>query len=111
MISSRSYSNIKLLFSGAAIGTLYGVTVRFIYGLRHINGFLAVMSVDFLLVMQFVGGFLSVYFVERRQKQSVAVWLLVPWLTVLGGSVAMILALLEGWICIIMYLPVGVILS
>ena len=111
MISRRSQIKIKLLFSGAAIGTIYGIVVRVLYGLHVIDTYLAVMSLAFLLVMPFVGGFLSVYFVERHQKQSVAVWLLLPWLTVLGGAVAMILSLLEGWICIIMYVPIGLILS
>jgi hypothetical protein len=107
----RSYSNVKLLLFGAAAGTVYGIFVRLSFGSHPINQFVGVMSVTFLFVMPLVCGFLAVYFAEIRQQQSVVVWLLVPWLTVVGGCGAMILFLIEGWICIIMYLPVGLAFS
>src|ERR1043166_8326074 len=108
---SRSYSNVKLLLFGAAVGALYGILIRFAFGSRVINQFVGVMSLAFLFVMPFVCGFIAVYFAEIRKQQSVVVWLLVPWLTILGGCAVMLLFLLEGWICIIMYLPVGLAFS
>ena len=108
---SRSYSNVKLLLFGAAVGALYGILIRFAFGSRVINQFVGVMSLAFLFVMPFVCGFIAVYFAEIRKQQSVVVWLLVPWLTILGGCAVMLLFVIEGWICIIMYLPVGLVFS
>ena len=108
---TRSYSNVKLLLFGTGVGALYGIFIRLAFGSHSLNQFVGVMSVAFLFVMPFVCGFLAVYSAEIHQQQSVAVWLLVPWLTVLGGCAVMILFLIEGWICIIMYLPVGLAFS
>src|SRR4051812_39324724 len=107
----RTYSNIQWLLFGAATGIVYGIFTRLAFGVRPLNQIAGVMSVAFVFVMPFVSGFLSVYFAELRQKQSVAVWLLVPWLTVVGGCAAMLAFLIEGWICIVMYLPVGLAFS
>ena len=107
----RSYSNVKLLLFGAIAGVAYGIFVRMAFGIHPINQFVGVMSLAFLFVMQLVSGFLSVYFAELREKQSVVVWLLVPWLTVAGGCAAMLAFVIEGWICIVMYLPVGLAFS
>lgn len=108
---SQSYSNVKLLLLGAGVGSLYGIFTRLAFGSRPINQFVGVMSVAFLFLIPFVCGFLAVYFAEIRQSQSIVVWLLVPWLTVLGSCAVMLLFVIEGWICIIMYLPVGLAFS
>jgi hypothetical protein len=107
---TRFTSNLILIASGAAVGTFYGILVR-LASTPRLGGLLAVMSLGFIFALPFAGGFLSVYFVERRQQQSLVVWFLVPWLTVLSGCGAMVFFLLEGWICIVMYLPVGLTLS
>ncbi len=108
---NRSYSNVKLLLLGAAAGIGYGIFIRLAFGTRAVNQFVGVMSLAFLFVMPFVCGFIAVYFAEIRQPQSVVVWLLVPWITIAGGCAAMLAFLIEGWICIVMYLPVGLVLS
>ena len=107
---SRFTSNLILIACGAVVGTLYGILARLMFSARS-GGLLGVMTLGFIFALPFAGGFLSVYFVERRQQQSLVVWFLVPWLTVLGGCSAMVLFLLEGWICIVMYLPVGLTFS
>jgi hypothetical protein len=104
--------NIKALALGALGGTVYGIVIRLAFrGNDKLNESLVVMSMAFLFVMPFVCGFLSIYFAEIRQKQSVAIWLLIPWFTVLGGSVVMLAFAIEGWICILMYFPVGLVFS
>jgi hypothetical protein len=117
---SKPYSNVKLLIFGAIAGTLYGICVRlaalFTAGALFNNSIVnnpifSVMSVAFLFVMPFVSGFLSVYFAEVRQRQSWVVWLLLPWITVLGGCAAMFVFLMEGLICILMSLPIGLLFS
>jgi len=107
----RSFSNLKVLIYGAAAGTLYGILVRLVFGSNKTNQILGVMSVAFLFLMPLASGFLSIYFAEIREEQSAVVWIMVPWLTVLGGCAAMLLLMFEGWICVIMYLPVGLVLS
>lgn len=108
---SQSYSNVKLLVFGAIAGALYGIFVRLAFGPHTINSIFGVVSVAFVFVMPFASGFLAVYFAEVRQEQSIVIWLMIPWLTVLGGCAAMLAFVIEGWICVLMYLPVGLAFS
>jgi hypothetical protein len=99
------------LFGGAAVGFTYGLIVR--YGIKTslFGTWLAVMSVGFLFVLPFAVGFVSVYLAERSGPQPVWIWLLLPWLAVVGGIGAAIALFLEGWICAVMFLPNGLALG
>src|SRR5262249_22719414 len=93
---------------GAGVGTIYGVLVRLS---GSVSDLIEVMSVAFLGAMPFIAGFLAVYLMERQRQQSLWLWFFAPWLTVFGGCAAMLLTWLEGWICVVMYLPAGLVLS
>ncbi|HST08992.1 MAG TPA: hypothetical protein VLL05_01340 [Terriglobales bacterium] len=67
------------------------------------------MSVSFVLLVPFAAGFITIFLAERRQPQPVWIWLLLPWVPVLGGSLGAMIALWEGFICVIMFAPIGVI--
>ena len=65
------------------------------------------MSLGFMFFLPLAMGFVAVYVTERRQPQTVAVWLQASGFTVLaciGGTVAMVW---EGLICAVMFLPFG----
>lgn len=102
--------NFKLLIYGATIGLLYGIAVRLMARFYHGDGS-AVMLLGFLVFMPFAVGFIAVFIAERKQAQRVWVWLLLPWLPVLAGAATAMLALLEGLICVVMFLPLGLIVS
>jgi hypothetical protein len=75
----------------------------------HMAGWTPVMSISFVLLVPFAAGFITVFFVERRQPQRAWIWLLLPWVPVLGGSLGAMGALWEGFICVIMFAPIGMI--
>jgi hypothetical protein len=100
--------NQKLLLIGIAFGLIYGVILR--WGAQlHLSGWTPVMSISFLLLVPFAVGFITVFVVERREPQCSWVWLLLPWVPVLGGSLGAMLALWEGFICVIMFAPIALI--
>ena len=98
--------NIRLLLIGIAFGLFYGFILR--WGAQlHLSGWTPVMSISFLLLVPFAMGFITVFTVERREPQRFWVWLVLPGIPVLGGSLGAMLALWEGFICIIMFAPIA----
>jgi hypothetical protein len=95
---------------GAVIGLLYGIALRLAGSFYRGQGS-AVMLLSFLFFMPLAMGYLAVFFAEVKQEQRFWVWLILPWLPVLGGCAAAMLALLEGLICVVMFLPLGLVVA
>jgi hypothetical protein len=108
--TGRDRRNLGLLIYGAAIGLLYGIALRLAGHFYRGQGS-AVMLLGFLFFMPLAMGFIAVFLAEMKQEQRFWVWLLLPWLPVLGGCAAAMLALLEGMICVVMFLPLGLIVA
>lgn len=108
MYSSTRPRNWKLLIFGAVVGLLYGLLIRF-GAQMQIRGWTSVMSMAFLVLVPVAMGFVTVFVVELREPQPVWIWLLLPWVTVIGGALATIVALWEGFICVIMLLPIALV--
>ena len=98
--------NRNLLLAGVAIGLVYGLFIR--AGVRwNFPHWTPAMSISFLAFVPFAMGFVTVFSVERRQPQPVWIWVLLPWIPVLGASFATMVVLWEGFICVIMLAPIG----
>src|SRR5882672_1612072 len=110
MIDLRS-NPLPLLLSGAVAGLLYGLAVRICIESRLMGPWFGVMSLAFLFLLPFAIGFLSIYLAERREPQPVWTWFVFPWIGVAGGTFAAMMVFLEGAICVVMFLPVGLLLS
>jgi hypothetical protein len=95
--------------AGAAAGAVYGFGLRLLASL-HPAGF-EVMTVGFTCFMPFAMGCITAYLAEIRGPQRVWVWIVLPWLTILGALGATMLALLEGMICVAMFAPLALILA
>jgi hypothetical protein len=105
----RNRTNWKLLAWGVGVGLIYGLGVR--AGIHYnfpSERYLQVMSASFLLVLPFCMGFLAAFIIERKQPQSPGMWLLLGVLPVAGGLLGSALTMLEGWICVLMFAPIGV---
>lgn len=92
---------------GILIGAGYGLLVRLLFhgekdGIW--NG-LGAMSASFALLMPFAIGAIVVYMAERQQRQSIKFYIFGPWLAVVLFLVGVLVALIEGSICIIMAAP------
>jgi hypothetical protein len=106
---SESLRTPGLLIGGAGVGLAYGLTMRL--AARFLNHDHAVMTIGFIVLMPLALGFLAVFFAERKQAQRLWTWMLLPWMPLATALVAMMLALLEGLICVVMFAPIGLVLS
>lgn len=101
----------KLLIFGAAVGFLYGLAIRLLPRVlpRYYDSF--VMTAGFTCFLPFAMGFVTVYLAESKEQQRAWSWVLLPWVPLAMGLAASMLMLLEGFICIIMFAPLGMLLS
>jgi hypothetical protein len=99
--------HLKLLAWGALIGLLYGLSIRFGAQFFPNSSVFRVMTVGFVFLMPLAMGFASVFVVERRSKQRLWIWFLLPWVPVLACEVAVLLLNLEGLICVAMFTPIA----
>jgi len=102
-------ANLKLIASGAATGLVYGLALRYGAQVLPNNKFLAVMTLSFMLFLPLAMGFVTIFVIERRQVQPVWIWFLLPWVTVGAAEAAMMAALWEGTICIVMFTPIALV--
>jgi hypothetical protein len=73
---------------------------------------LTTMSVAFVIVLPFVMGYTSVSIAERKSQHSrVWVWFLLPWIPVVAALAASLIVLLEGRICVVLFLPIALLIS
>jgi hypothetical protein len=103
------YPNKWLYIISAAIGAGYGLAVRLLAGSQR--EILGVMSIGFVFFMPFALGCIAVYVAEIRRPQRMRTWIWLPWLSLLAALGGALITLLEGAICVIMLLPIGLILA
>jgi hypothetical protein len=101
----------KLFLIGASVGLLYGLLIRFGSVMFPNSNIFAEMSIGFLLFLPFAMGFSTIFWIERRRAQSVSVWAFLPWIPILGGTLATVLVFWEGTICAVLFLPISLTLS
>src|SRR5882724_7233271 len=98
---------VKLILSGALVGFLYGLSIRFGGKLLPGSNAFVAMTLGFMVFLPLAMGFISVFIVERRKPQPLWVWFLLPWISVFAGELATVLTFLEGTICVVMYTPIA----
>src|SRR5579872_5324071 len=101
--------NHVLIGAGAAVGLVYGVAARLLAKSRWSG--MAVMTIGFTFLMPFAMGFITICVAEIKRAQRVRTWCLLPWTPLLAALAAMMLMLLEGAICIVMFAPLGLALA
>lgn len=107
--SGKELKKSSWLIAGAVIGFLYGFGLRLLSNF-HPAGF-EVMTLGFTFFMPFGMGCVSVYFAEIRQAQRIRTWIWLPWIPLVAALAATMLMFLEGLICVVMFLPLGMVLA
>jgi hypothetical protein len=104
-------ANLRVIALGAATGIVYGLVVR--YGARvfHNSQVFVVMTLGFMLFLPLAMGFVTIFVIERRRAQSVWMWFLFPWVPVAAAEAAILAALWEGMICVVMFTPIALLAS
>lgn len=98
------------LICGVLLGLLYGLVVRSSMWLFK-STVIGVMSLAFLVLLPLAMGFVAVFIAERESPRGFLMWLVLPWLPVLLGTAASLIFLWEGLICVVMFIPVGLVWS
>jgi hypothetical protein len=102
---------LALIAGGIASGAAYGLFVRWGSRLFPSTQVFAVMTVGFLFFVPFGVGFVSVYIIERKRSQPIWMWLLVSSGAVVLALAGTIMAYWEGFICVVMFAPIGLLTS
>src|SRR4051794_8928640 len=97
-------SKLNYLVSALA-GLAYGCILRF--GVQHHWPVPKVMSVGFVFFVPFAMGYIAVTIAERKAPHSFFLWFFLPWIIVSVGLVGSMIALWEGFICVIMFAPIA----
>lgn len=90
------------------IGLAYGLTMRWMAG-HHRQIYPMIMSWEFIGLVPFAMGFITVSVVERRRRQKKAAWFLLPWVPVALGLIATMVLGWEGIICVVMLAPIAMV--
>lgn len=97
------------------IGAIYGLLLRIVGHLAiHVPNGAWEMSVAFILIGPFAIGFIAVALYSKPEKGFRISWLAAifwPWPAVILACLATLLFNLEGWICIVFFLPAGLVMS
>ncbi len=95
------------------LGLTYGLLFRLAVGFRwFVSGaHSGIITIAFLVLGPLTVGFLSIFPVERHMPISQARWFLQPWIPIWLTCAATAVLALEGFICIIMLLPIAMVLS
>jgi hypothetical protein len=101
----------RLFLIGASVGLIYGLLIRVGSIVFPNSDIFGEMSVGFLFLLPFAIGFSTIFWIERRSAQRVAVWAFLPWTPILGGTIATVLVYWEGMICAVLFLPISLTLS
>jgi hypothetical protein len=102
-------SNRWLYIASAVTGGTYGLVLRIMASLH--SDVLRVMSIGFIFFMPFALGCIAVYIAEIKRPQRLWTWMWLPWLSLLAALGGIVITLLEGAICIAMFLPIGMFLA
>ena len=106
-----SFTKKQLILIGAALGVVYGLTARLVFGFKVAQEFFEIMSWAFILGVPVGLGFITVWFGDYHQKGGWVRCLLMPWVAGLAYLAGALALAWEGLICIILWLPLVLVLS
>ena len=109
MDAKAIWTRNRWVLSGVALGLVYGLGMRLVIRFHLWELIFSVMTWSFIFGVPLVGGFLTIFVAERKQRLPIWKWFVLPWLPVLGMVLGALLMWLEGFICIAMFLPIGLV--
>lgn len=110
-VQGGGVSDNRLLALGAVSGVLYGLAARLAPHFFPDFSPSFVMIAGFTCFLPFALGFIAVFLAETGKRQRIWAWLYLSWIPLAGTRLGVWLLFLEGLICIIMFIPLGMLLS
>ena len=102
-------SKNRWILLGLAIGLLYGLVIRIAIFSQSWLSRSGVMTIAFLLGVPVAMGFITVFISERERPLRAWMWFVLPWISVTSGAIGTLVTNFEGYICVVMFLPVGLV--
>jgi hypothetical protein len=99
-----------VLYSGL-VGLAYGLFCRMSITFKFAENLVGSMTIGFLMVMPLAVGFISVFLAVRSGRRGVMTWLALPAVTTLSLSLGAFLLFWEGFLCLVMWLPVALVMA
>jgi len=112
--------NRRLILQGVIVGAAYGTLLRIAFGRSVVGHWISthdiynvagVMTLGFLMLGPFVMGLLTISSAGSRSFIPIWKWIFAPWLAVALMMLAVAAIGFEGWICIVMALPIALIFA
>ena len=108
----KPITSLRFYLLSALAGAVYGVFVRFIFGTGiGSSGIFEVMSSSFILGMPVALGFITIWLGGYQERPSWCACICRPWGAALIFLAACLVLLWEGFICVILWVPLALILS
>ena len=107
---SMNTSTTRAIAIGCAAGVALGVLFRILASAHGpVPELIAVMSISFVVLAPFVIGFVAIYLAENAAPIRWWHWVLLPWLPIVICCAITMAFLIEGSICIAMYMPIAMV--
>lgn len=100
-----------LLIISPAIGLVYGLLARLVFGFPRFSDALGVITVSYIFVVPVVVGVLSVLLLPERKARRWSSWLGYPAGASLLTALATLVLAWEGLICAVVWLPLFIVLA
>lgn len=97
------------LFIAITVAAIYGLTIRFLYGLM--GNVMPIMSISFFFLAPFSIGYLTTFLIPYRQNQTATAAFFKPALTCLAIMAVTMALNMEGDVCWFMAFPLFVIIA
>jgi hypothetical protein len=91
---------------GIFLGVLYGIIIRILWELEQLNGIGGLVTFSFMFIVPFVIGFIRIYFEYKvHDKLSAREMTVIAWQPIFVFLLVSVVTLLEGSICVLIALP------
>lgn len=87
------------------IPTIYGLIIRYLFGIGEEGNLFSVMSITFLFCVPTIMGALAVYYLPEEKAKKTSYQIFIPWSPVIFFFFLTLIFSIEGWACWIMVLP------
>lgn len=103
----------RAVIVGIISGIIYGIVIRVMSEWSTIegDGIYEIITYSFLITMPFAVGAISVYIAADKKHTTIKSQLYISFLTMLFFLLAMMVLMLEGFICIVLIAPVFIVAS
>lgn len=100
-----------LVYASLALGLVYGLLTRLIFGLSEPGKLFEVMSISFIFVVPVIAGFITIFTWPINKRLPFIYWIVYPWITGILIIFSALALAWEGLICAIIWVPIFMVMA